>query len=342
MTTPITPRSMSSLERGYRRLLLAYPVSWRRRRGEEMVSVLMQNASHRSRRHPGLAEAWDLIVNGVGTRARVAARASALRRARQRVALLAIGSAAALSLTCLLLGELPAASAGRQVLTFRTPGVFLTLGVVAYAFWLAAAAALVAGCPRAVRWAAGAAGLTTLSLPAATLWAQVAAPPLFLSVVLTVFAVLASAGSLRTFDLVRGRWATGSVALAACLLAVGLLPGPMMTLDADDRRWLFYRGLGMGLESVSIAAGWVVVAALAGAGFAAVARRPGWGLPVLVVALPWMLLRARFVGARELVYLTDHPQAAIGVLGPLATVVMVVVAMRRRTASMAGAGVDPG
>ena len=59
----------AGLERGYRRLLAAYPRSFRREQEEEMLAVLMAGAPQGQRR-PGLAEAVDVIVSGFRLRLR--------------------------------------------------------------------------------------------------------------------------------------------------------------------------------------------------------------------------------------------------------------------------------
>jgi hypothetical protein len=57
------------LERRYRRLLLAYPMDFRRDRGEEVVSTLL-DAANPGQTAPSLAETCDLVYNGIRTRAR--------------------------------------------------------------------------------------------------------------------------------------------------------------------------------------------------------------------------------------------------------------------------------
>jgi hypothetical protein len=58
----------AGLERGYRRLLAAYPQSFQREQGEEILAVLMAGA--RDRRRPSLAEAADVLRSGLGMRLR--------------------------------------------------------------------------------------------------------------------------------------------------------------------------------------------------------------------------------------------------------------------------------
>lgn len=59
----------AGLERGYRRLLAAYPRSFRREQEEEILAVLMAGA-RQSQRWPRLAEAADVIASGLRMRMR--------------------------------------------------------------------------------------------------------------------------------------------------------------------------------------------------------------------------------------------------------------------------------
>jgi hypothetical protein len=58
----------ANLERGYRRLMAAYPQSFRREQEEEMLAVLMAGA--RGQRRPSLAETVDVMKSGLGMRLR--------------------------------------------------------------------------------------------------------------------------------------------------------------------------------------------------------------------------------------------------------------------------------
>lgn len=59
----------AGLERGYRRLLAAYPLSFRRDQADEMLAVLMATARPGQRR-PGPAEVADVIISGLRMRLR--------------------------------------------------------------------------------------------------------------------------------------------------------------------------------------------------------------------------------------------------------------------------------
>jgi hypothetical protein len=67
------PDRAQRLERRYRRLLRAYPASYREQRSDEMVAVLM-SAAEPGRRSPSLAEAADLVQSGLRTRVTFARR----------------------------------------------------------------------------------------------------------------------------------------------------------------------------------------------------------------------------------------------------------------------------
>src|SRR5262249_56389946 len=59
----------AALERSYRRLLAWYPRGFRREHEEELLAVLLAGARPGQRR-PGLAEAGNLIISGLGARLR--------------------------------------------------------------------------------------------------------------------------------------------------------------------------------------------------------------------------------------------------------------------------------
>ncbi|MDX3100708.1 hypothetical protein ACIBO5_19510 [Nonomuraea angiospora] len=65
--TAIAPQPMTSLERRYRRLLLAYPRQYRAAHGDELIDVLLESADS-GRSVPVLREAWGLLAGGVRSR----------------------------------------------------------------------------------------------------------------------------------------------------------------------------------------------------------------------------------------------------------------------------------
>jgi hypothetical protein len=88
------PTGRAKLERRYRRLLLAYPRSYRRRNAAEMVTTLL-DAAPAGRTRPSLSEAVDLLLAGVRYRLRVrgpgAVFAAACGAACTAVAVAALG-----------------------------------------------------------------------------------------------------------------------------------------------------------------------------------------------------------------------------------------------------------
>src|SRR5207249_6013577 len=67
------PDRAERLERRYRRLLRAYPSSYREQRSDELVAVLM-SAAEPGRRAPTFAERVDLVRSGLRTRLTLARR----------------------------------------------------------------------------------------------------------------------------------------------------------------------------------------------------------------------------------------------------------------------------
>jgi hypothetical protein len=88
---------MTGLERGYRRLLRAYPAWYRRERGEEMLDTLLAAAPH-GRTWPSLRDSGALILGGLRVRAgqnrRLTTRANLRLAALFGVALWLTGQAA--------------------------------------------------------------------------------------------------------------------------------------------------------------------------------------------------------------------------------------------------------
>lgn len=59
---------MSPLERSYRRAMLAYPRSWRRKNGEVMLGTLLDAAEERASDKPAVWELASLLGHGLGER----------------------------------------------------------------------------------------------------------------------------------------------------------------------------------------------------------------------------------------------------------------------------------
>lgn len=65
--TTASPQPTTTLERRYRRLLLAYPREYRAAHGDELLDVLLESADP-GRTVPVLKEAWGLLTGGVRSR----------------------------------------------------------------------------------------------------------------------------------------------------------------------------------------------------------------------------------------------------------------------------------
>jgi hypothetical protein len=85
---------MTTLERGYRRILACYPRSFRTESQNEVLAVLLDTAAEGQAR-VGLAEAWDLVRGGL--RMRLWPAAPRPRSARAAVTLMLAGAAAELA-----------------------------------------------------------------------------------------------------------------------------------------------------------------------------------------------------------------------------------------------------
>jgi len=134
----------ADLERGYRRLLAAYPREFRDENGPEILAVLMAGARAGQRR-PGLAESADLIRGGLWMRLRPAVPRSA-RTVRAAVRLMYAG--AALSAAELIIGlaliiaDIQVAARGQFLghsLAAQKPlviTVWIVFGLAVIAVWL--------------------------------------------------------------------------------------------------------------------------------------------------------------------------------------------------------------
>jgi len=111
------------LERAYRRLLAWYPRAFRREKGPEILAVLLACAPDGQRR-PGLAQAADLIRNGLWMRLRPGVPRSA-RTVRAAVRLMCAGAAVSTVNLIVVLAVIADIMAGRAV-----PTHFLTAAQV--------------------------------------------------------------------------------------------------------------------------------------------------------------------------------------------------------------------
>lgn len=204
---------MDALARRYRRLLFAYPDSYRRQRGEELLGTLLDTARPGQRR-PTVADAADLVLGGL--RQRLGATVAADLQA-------GIGLAApfALALAAGLCGFLWL-TVERLPDGFSTTGPFLTVGPAAYAVWVVAAllrAVLPAAASRVP--VAAAVAVTALLIPVAALTGY-RRPPLWVILALLGFGAIALAGG-GTALAGAARLAVPVGALVATALAKALL-----------------------------------------------------------------------------------------------------------------------
>ncbi|MCZ7419530.1 hypothetical protein O7605_08360 [Verrucosispora sp. WMMA2121] len=120
--TAAWPTADDRLERGYRRLLLAYPRRHRRRHGTEVVTTLLELAEPDQRR-PRASEALHLIISGLRLRFRLPAGRPFMAIAALLTALVvgAFGAAAGSWLGAQTFADLPD-EAGMAILTAQTGG----------------------------------------------------------------------------------------------------------------------------------------------------------------------------------------------------------------------------
>jgi hypothetical protein len=109
------PVADERMERHYRRLLFAYPRSYRRQHGTEIVTTLLEMAEP-GRRRPAAGEAWHLLASGVRQRFRVPRRPFAVLAALLiAVTLAAFGATAGSWAGERTLAELPAEAAANEL-----------------------------------------------------------------------------------------------------------------------------------------------------------------------------------------------------------------------------------
>ncbi|GAA1739373.1 hypothetical protein [Luedemannella helvata] len=205
----------SPLERRYRLLLRAYPAAYRTERGDEIVGVLLDLAPP-GRAWPTVGDAADLVGSGLRRRLR-------LPIVDGLTAGLALAGPVALALAAGL-------SACLWVWLEAVKGLHTT-GPAAYAAWLAAAVAYALGRARVARTLVVLAAATALALPVAGPFVDLDRPPLWVSMVLAAFGVIAAAG-LRAPASADERLGVGAgtptiaVCATALVATAGAPPGP--------------------------------------------------------------------------------------------------------------------
>jgi hypothetical protein len=279
---------MNPLEKSYRRLLHAYPVEWREERGEEMLAVLLEWApDHQTR--PSVREAIDLIWNGLRARFGGGDK-SGPRLLAERVSILSLAGGAAVSLMCLVFGEIPRqlSPVYREMITIAP---VYSLGTLLYVTWFATVGLLAVGVIRNARRVArvllGVAALVTLTSIAAR-WSIIAAPPLTL---MAFMAMLAASAFGAPKAMTRGtRRILGIVTIAAAAVVTntslnlqwGWISGGFDFYRASLPSWL--------RESM-----WVVLPVLLLSGAVASIRRPGWLHACLLASVPWVCYQLAYV-----------------------------------------------
>ena len=228
------PDRAERLERRYRRLLRAYPASYRDQRSDELVAVLM-SAAEPGRRAPSYAERVDLVRSGLRTRVTFARRdlgtplsTRAIRHAG--LVMLVVGTAIAVAIVVgvTVLGY-TVFQPGQLSNQTYPEAVRIGVGVVLGAF-PAALVAQLTGRSRIARHLAtlGAlgsvcAGVLLVVHALSTRTEDVDASPLFgLVLLLCLPAVLLSLGTAGEGDRdqARGRWAVLAVSLTVAFVVV--------------------------------------------------------------------------------------------------------------------------
>jgi hypothetical protein len=243
---------VDSLERRYRRLLYAYPVAYRRRRGDEIVGTFLDLAAPGQTR-PTLADAADLMTGGL--RARIPLPADLL-------AGWALAGPVALALATGLSGFLWLSVEPLYGLGSAT--------VLTYAARLLGLAGWVALPGRYARWPVALATVVTALSAAAD-----PRPPLWIVLVLLAFGGLALTAPPPRGATVRLAVVTGALVTAA--LGKWLLAG--------QRPGGYYQPV---LPLAGIVVAVAVAAVAAGGAWAALGRRPvrPWLFAALLLALP--------------------------------------------------------
>lgn len=269
------------LERDYRRLLRCYPRSWRERREEEVVGLLMELAAVERRSTVGARTAIDLVGHGVEARLDGALRWLPWRL-REQIAAVALMVVAGLSLL-LLGGEIIAAqvrTASGEVFNYGyfTSGPFLTIGVVVYVGYIAAAVLCVSG-------RAGLARLAVLSTTAFAAFLHVdlgvPQPQLLIVVPLFMLGALAALATVvttrRSARRLAGYGSAFVVSAAIALLATKpFLQWSLGTITTSGN---------VAFAALATALPFVCAAALVYASRTA-ARQPGWLIAIAVTIFP--------------------------------------------------------
>lgn len=305
------PEDVLALRYG-RLLQIAYPRSYRDRRGEELLGTLM-DAAGPGRRWPSAADVADLL--GHGLRARTGLTAD--RAVGRTVALAApcgAALAAGLSVIAIVCGEIPTkagSSAPNGQLAYGQYGFgpFETTGILVYGLALLAFACVTLRALRPARALAALAVVAAAATHEVSVHGGTAAPNLTFLVVLALCLVpLTCAPPQAIPSSTRTRLLSAALVGVVSLLGVGVLSTATGYWGwADDRREAFYRS-GSGLVPVLTPA-IPVLAGLFLLGLAAYAlahrRLDVWaaGSLVLVPAAAWAYGGARIAYPRPYGYI---------------------------------------
>ncbi|NHC14645.1 hypothetical protein [Motilibacter deserti] len=308
-------------EAAYRRLLRAYPASWRRRHADAVLGTLLDQADAEGRSAVSVADVRDILGHGLLARLHLLLDVVP-GRVRAVAGTAALGSGAGLCLALLLLGEWlpPWAPPSTREAGF---GPFLTVGPLLYAAWLLAVAASLLRHPRLARSLLGAATLAAVVLPHVVAnaypYAGVERPSSTALAPLAVLGLLVlAAPPSRPSPAVVAATAIGTVA------AVG---GPMLPLWLSGGspfpvRDFFYYAYA---HHLAVSAAVLLAAGLLAAVAALVARRPAYAGGALLALLPWAVLllavwrriSTQGMSALEPLVVVAGVGAALAVLGGL-------------------------
>ncbi|MEV6693989.1 hypothetical protein AB0M35_21210 [Micromonospora sp. NPDC051196] len=311
---------MNELERRYRRLLRAYPVDYRRERGDEIVGTYLDLAVP-ERRWPSLADANDLLRGGLRQRLRASGATDLLPGVR-------IAGLLALTTAAFLAGFWATVERNGPNPEWGVPsfGPFVSVGVIAWFAWLAPALLMLVAPGRATRVAVTVAVLATAVVPVVGGLAGAPRPPLYVLAPQLALGVLALAVGDRLPLLAR--------ALPGVAALTGV--GTALALVGPGSYWGWY---GWTAEQLLPATGTVllVVAFLLAIGLGMRRdERGGWATVVLLT--PIGLLNLHILagavdglasGAPRPTYPTMVAAAiAVALLGP--ALLPAAVALRRR------------
>jgi hypothetical protein len=236
------------LERRCRRLLWAYPSTYRSERGEEIVGVLL-DAARPGQTRPSLRDSGDLVRAGLVARAATARASYTWSPWRDAVALVSV--------------LLPLALAARLVLWVSDAADLLRFGSTGLAPWYVASVAY--GGVTAVLWVVVALAVVTRHLSAARVWAAAATAAQACLVVrmamvdsafwafgptaVLALEVVATLLLMRRSDVQRGLDLAGPRILIAALVG-------FMLVTSDRVTWLTHDDL----EMITPIIGWSVLA----------------------------------------------------------------------------------